>query len=336
MTRSLRWLPLLVGLAAFVWLCAQFGLGDVLLALRRVQPGYVLLYVGAAVAVLVGYSARWELVTRAVGARVPLRRLLAARLIGDAAGALLPGGKVGGDPVRAALVYADGVSGVRAGAGVAIDRVMELIGNSLCAITYVAVFSLTRAVGASQRGPLALLAAMLFPLLALVITVAMLWRGQRPFTPVFDGVAQRLRALQPIGAVVRRTEDQLIDFFRDHPLVFVAGLLASLLIELMTIVEYHVMLAAFGVALDVPTLLMVLLASGMARAVPTPAGLGALEAGQVTVVGLASGRPEVGFVVGVVLRLHETLWTLIGVGVLSFQGMSVARLRTLATRKAVA
>ena len=129
---------------------------------------------------------------------------------------------------------------------------------------------------------------------------------------------------------VRRVEDHLIDFFREHPRTLLIGVLASLLIEGGCILQYHVLLGAFGIALDLPTLLMVLFGSGVARAVPAPAGLGVLEATQVAVVGATAGRPDIGFIVGVILRLHETLLPAIGLLVLSYHGMSLARLRAAA------
>ena len=55
-----------------------------------------------------------------------------------------------------------------------------------------------------------------------------------------------------------------------------------------------------------------------------------LEAAQVAVVGAAAGRPDIGFVVGVIVRLHETLLLALGLLVLSYQGMSLARLRAAA------
>jgi len=336
MTQLLRALWLLVGIAALGWLCARFGLADVGAALNRVNLVDAGIYVCAAVAVLLGYSVRWQLVLRAMGARLPLGRLVAARLAGDAVGALVPGGKVGGDPVRVALIVGNQVTGVRASAGVAIDRVLELIGNCVCAIVCVSIFSLTRTVGTPQGTPLLLLGTMVVPLLALVVIVCTLRAGRRPFTPLFESLARAVPRVGGVLAVVRQTEDQLIEFFRDHPTAFVAGLLGSLLIELVVIVEYHFLLAAFGMALDLPTLLMTVLASGLSRVVPTPAGLGALEASEVTVLGLASGRPEVGFVVGMVMRLHETLWTTLGMLVLLVRGTSFARLRVLAARKAAA
>lgn len=325
---------LVLGLAAVVWLCTWFGLGDLFAAFHHVNSSYLFFYAWSALAVLLGYSVRWRLVARAMGTRVPLRRLVAARLGGDAVSALLPAGKIGGDPLRAALLYAGGVSGVRASAGVALDRVMEIIANALAGITYIIVFSLTRNAGA--RAPLLLVMMLLVPLLALLVTVVMLWVGEHPFTVVFRAVARLVPPLRGGLEALRQTEDQVIHFLRDSPIVFVSGLVGSLLIEAMIIVEYHCLLAAFGLAFDLPTLLIVLLASGLARAVPTPGGLGALEASQVTALGVTSGQPHIGFVVGMVLRLHETLWMLIGLLALSMQGMSFARLRVLATRKVAA
>ena len=116
-------------------------------------------------------------------------------------------------------------------------------------------------------------------------------------------------------------------FFQQHPAVFMQGLAASFVIEGLIICEYHFLLKAFGVLLDLPALLLTMVASGLSRAVPTPAGLGALEAGQVTAVGVATGQLSLGFVVGFVLRLHETLWTGIGVLALSFYGAGLARVR---------
>jgi uncharacterized protein (TIRG00374 family) len=336
MTLFSRALLLLLGLAMLAWLCVRFGLSDLGVALERVDVGDLLVYACAAVAVVLGYSLRWRLVLRATTTSPPLWRLVAARLAGDAVGALLPGGRVGGDPVRIALTAGDGRGGVRASAAVALDRVMELIGNSICAIVYVSIFSVMRAVGTTQGVPPVLVATVGLPLLALVATVAALRAGRRPFTPVMALAAHvlppRWRALD----AVRQTEDQLIGFFRDHALRFLVGILGSLLIELTIVIEYHFLLLAFGIVLDLPTLLMVLVASGMTRIVPTPGGVGALEAGEVAVLGLAGGRPDVGFLVGLVLRLHETLLTLIGVLLLVAQGMSFARLRVLAARKAVA
>ena len=80
---------------------------------------------------------------------------------------------------------------------------------------------------------------------------------------------------------------------------------------------------------------ILVLGGGMANVAPIPGGLGALEAAQVAIVGAAAGQPEVGFVVGVIVRLHTTLLLALGLGALTYQGVSLARLR-LAVQRASA
>jgi uncharacterized membrane protein YbhN (UPF0104 family) len=126
---------------------------------------------------------------------------------------------------------------------------------------------------------------------------------------------------------LRNTEEHLVRFFREHPGVFVRGLLLSLLVEAVIVAEYHFLLSAFAVDVRLPVLLLVLLGSGLAHVVPSPAGLGALEASQVAVLGLAQGAPADGLVVGIVLRLHETLWIVAGLTVLAWSGFARGVLR---------
>lgn len=330
-----RWLDIAAfsaGLAALGFLCWTFGLHDLLAAWRRLAPRSVVAYVGCGCIVRLGYSLRWRLVTATLGREPALTRLLLARLAGDAVGSVLPGGRIGGDPVRVALLCRDGMSAIAASAGVAVDRIMETLSNTVCAIAYVIIFSLARTGAASHGVALAVIPPMGFLLTAVGIPVVLLRRGIRPFEPVYRlaarwGTCPRSTWIKKL----RETEDLLMRFFADHPAAFAGGFVASLLIEGLIVVEYHFLLRAFGVRLDVPTLLMVLLATGLARVVPTPAALGALEAGQVTLLATTAGDPGLGFVIGMVIRLHETLWSAVGLALLSVQGVSMTRLRALAS-----
>lgn len=318
-----------VGLLALALLCWWFGIDELVRAVHRLDVGALLLYVALLVVVLLGYCLRWKAVTGALGSALPLGTLVTGRLAGDAVGTLIPSGKLAGEPVRVALVRAAGASGSEAAAGVALDRVLELIGNILCALAYVAIFAFTRALGAKHDRSGMLVAAMLVGLAALILPLLMLWRGKRPFAFLYGPRGRRiLSRVSPWLDGLQRSEDRLVDLFQHHPWIAPLGIVASLGIEAVIVVEYHFLLKAFGLDVDLPTLLLVLLGSGLARTAPSPAGLGALEAGQVTILGLASGAPETGFVVGMVLRLHETILIAAGLGALSFRGVSLARLRS--------
>ena len=331
---AIRALSVAAGLGALVLLYRTFGLDDVVAAFTRLRPPYLIAALALGCAVRLGYSLRWWCVARVLGDAPGLPRLVAARLAGDAIGAVVPSARVAGDPLRIALVYADGVDGARAGAGVAIDRVLEVVGSALCCIAYVAVFVSTHAL-AWSRASRVVLVSMGLLLGGLALLVGLLRRGRRPLSPLLRTILPARTMRRAWFAVLERAENDLIGFFHAGPSGFVWGVVGSLLIEALTVLEYHYLLTAFGLVIDLPTLLAMLVVSGLVRATPVPAALGALEAGQVALLGAASGRPDIGFVIGVVLRLHETWWTTVGFAALSARGLSLARLRVLTTGKAV-
>lgn len=327
MTRFFRGAPLLLGLVLVALLLWRFGLAELGLALRRLSPADLAVYLAFTVAVVLGYALRWQLVTRSVGREVPLPRLAGARLAGDAVGNLLPSARLAGEPVRVAIVHAGGVEATTATAGVAVDRLLETVSNIVCGLTYVSVFSLTHTHGSHQGSILILGGALLAAAAALAVPITMLWRGVPPLGWIYALVGGRVgRRMSTWLAALRRTEDHLLRFFRERPAVFFQGVLLSLFVESLTVCQYHFLLAAFGVHIDLPTLLLALLGTGVAHALPMPAALGTLEGAEVAVLTVAAGDPALGFLVGLILRLHDTLLTLTGLVALSAHGISLARL----------
>ncbi len=339
MTRYRRWpldsmglgLGLVAGAAAVALLAWQFGTTGIAAAISHARPQFLLAYLGCAWLVRLGHSLRWRLVARGLGENPLLSRLLRARLCGDAVGSLLPGGRLGGDPLRVALVYGDGLGGARAGASVVMDRVFETMGNIVCGITYTSVFSVAHTVAAPGNALGWVVGSLAVCLLALLLAVELLRRGFHLAEPLLALVARLPIPSRDRGlGALRRIEAHLIAFVSGHPGTCVRALAGSLVIEALVVFEAWLLLTAFDVHLDLPTLLMVLAASGLTRIVPTPGALGALEAGQVAVLSVAMGRPDVGFVVGVAMRMHDTLWSTLGFGVLAARGVSFAQVRALA------
>lgn len=318
------WLALLAGAGLFALLAWGFGLDGVLAALRRASPAGLATYALISGTVVLLLATRWQLVARAVGNDRPLARFAPARLAGDAVAALLPFARVGGDPLRAVLAREPGAPLAPATAGVAVDRLLELLGNMLAVITYVSVFALSRH-ASSAAAPVALGAVMVVLLVLLVAQLVALGRGHRPLA-VLDRLRRRVPRLGRWIAGLERVEAHLIAFFAARRRVFLAGCALALCTELLIVAQYHALLAAFGVRVELPVLLLVLLGGGLARAVPTPGALGALEGAQVLAVGAATGRAELGFVIGVLVRLHETVLLLAGLGALALLGG--ARLRS--------
>jgi len=73
----------------------------------------------------------------------------------------------------------------------------------------------------------------------------------------------------------------------------------------------------FGLSIPLSLLLLSSFGIGVARAVPVSAALGSLEATQVGIFTLGGRTLGLGLAVGLVLRLAETFWILIGLACLA-------------------
>jgi uncharacterized membrane protein YbhN (UPF0104 family) len=78
--------------------------------------------------------------------------------------------------------------------------------------------------------------------------------------------------------------------------------------------------------LSLPTLVGVMVGMGIAQLLPIPAALGSLEATEVGIVSLAGGGAPLGLAVGLLIRLRESLWIVVGLVTLYVEGVSWRRL----------
>lgn len=316
----------ILGLAGVLALTYRLAGAEVFLRLREIRPGWAAIYVVMACMVVAGHSLRWRVAAGALGGCPPFPRFIAGRLAGEAVAALLPATKVSGDPVRVALLAADGVSTSTAAASVAADRMLEMTSNLIAAAAFVGVFAFLHVAGV-ERGVLLTLGFVLVLVgLSLAVPVVLLWRGRRPLAPLYQA-ARRWRGTRAGTLIegVKRAEGKVMRLVREHPRTVVTGLLISVLVEVLVVIEYHALFAAFGVRLPLPVLLVALVASGFSRVVPSPGGVGVLEASQVGVITLTVGQATQGVVVGLLMRIHETLWMAIGLGVCVARGVSLRR-----------
>lgn len=302
---------LLAGSGLLALLLRQFGVGDTWTALRHVDVGHLAVYFLLAAGIVAACSVRSYLVARTSGVTPRFRRFVVARLAGDAAGALLPGGRVSGDPLRVALLYSHGAQGVQASSWIVVDRLLEVLGNTVAALLYLVAIAMRHSLGFLV--PLA--SALGAGLVGLAAVTLVLRSGRRPLSPFLAPLENRLPRLRVPLASLRAIEEQLGALVQQHAPVLLIGLLLSLAIEVGILVEYSFLFRSFGLELDLATLVLALLATGLARGLPMPGGIGALEAGQVAALSVGLGRPDLGFIAGIVVRLHETVW--FGIGALA-------------------
>ena len=298
----------LLGTVALVILVRRAGVAGIAARLRDLDPRWLALCAGIEAAIFSGYAIRWGRILAAAGARASFGRLLGARLAGISVGALAPGAKVGGEPLRALLLAEAGVSAGPAIASVVVDRGIELLANVAFAGGYCALFAMRDAEGARRVLPV-VLASGIGLLGAAIVLARRLGRGASLVPSRFLPVLERFGGTR---AALVETESALRKLLFDHlPLLFVA-LVSALFLNALVFAEYAALFAAFGARPSLPELAASLLGVGLAHALPVPGSIGALEVAQAALVGAAGGDASLAITAATAARLRDLAWTLPG------------------------
>jgi glycosyltransferase 2 family protein len=321
---SARVILLLLGLVVFVCLCRRLGLGELAEAVEHASPAGFVVFLAVSTAVFLTYALRWRIVLRAMDEAhepPPLLTLLSFRAAGHAVSTLLPSAQLGGEPVRALLLRRRGRDWTRAISSVAMDRVLDTSASAVAGPIYVAIFFLAH--GSARSTVPWILAVMAVGAAALgAFYVVVYRRGAALSLLVRRGLVTSVEG--SLEAIDRRFADFV------HTPSFPAGMALSLLAEALILAELWTLSRAFALPISLPTLAGVMVGMGVAQLAPVPAALGSLEATQVGVLTLAGGAASLGLAVGLLVRLREALWILVGLAVLYREGLSWRALESAA------
>ena len=126
-----------------------------------------------------------------------------------------------------------------------------------------------------------------------------------------------------VAEAAEQVTAELVARSRRMAVAFGVGILANLLV----ILEFVLLLNAFGLPSDTTAVVAAIFATGAAHMLPIPAGLGVLEGAQVWIFQMLGYPTEVGLAVGLAVRLRELLWMAPGVVYLLVGSLSGSLLR---------
>ena len=315
------------GFALFVLLVYRIGLDALAANLRLVGAG-ITLVIAQEILAYAANTLGWWAAFPPPRPALRFRSLLAARIAGDAVNYVTPTATLGGEVVRVGMLRGQAAT-IDIGASVAIAKIAQTLAQLLFVVAGLLVFVDTMPFAGAGR--LALIAA-LTALGLCVVVVAVARRGS-----LFVGVVRIADALQrrvlraswartldaerhiaTWDSHARRLDDAIA---RSHganggPLAlstafFLAGWAAG-------IVEIYLTLWLLGIApsLRLAATIEVLSVAIDASLFFMPAKLGTQEGGKVvifTLLGLDQGK---GLALGMVRRIREIVWTLVGLMIL--------------------
>lgn len=316
-TGVIVWINILLVVLAvilLVWALQSVPLKDVWRTLQHLtlaQIG-VLISLNAMIAFLLGV--RWWIILRAQGYTIPYPVIAGYRIAAFSISYFTPGPHLGGEPLQVILLARKyGVSIPDAAASVALDKLLDMLGNSTFLL--IGLWITLQTVGNLSFSPVQLVTGVLILMLIPIGFLAAYWGG---YHPIASGANLIVKRLPPHPAVVstlrtiESAEDVAADFCRRHPLALVQAAGFSLVIWLLLLLEYAIAVYFLtGTAMPVQVINL-MTATRIAILLPSPGGLGTIEASQVLMSQALGLSPAVGLGLSALIRFRDVTFGLVG------------------------
>ncbi len=304
----------LAGLLILWWILRGISLQELFGVLDNLRAYQLFILVALNAGIFALFALRWWLILKVLGYRLPFRRVLTYRLTAFGITYFTPGPQFGGEPYQIWVVHRrHGVPLPAALSAISLDKMLELMANfSFLMIGLVALMWQGLLPG-SRGACLLVLAGLAVTLLGAYLGA--LSAGRQPVYWLFDRLQRQFATggwLGRLRPTVQAAEEALMLFCRSRPraLAGLAVLAVGAWIALGA--EYWLALEFLGAGLGLAEVIMLMTAARLAFLLPMPAGLGALEAGQVLVVSALGGVPAIGLGMSLLIRARDVVFGLAG------------------------
>jgi uncharacterized protein (TIRG00374 family) len=309
-----KFLLLWLAIPLLWWSFRDIPLAEIFVTLQQISPEAML-----GLGVLNGLiflllSSRWWLVMRALGSGLPFLSLAAYRLAAFGITYFTPGPQFGGEPMQVHLAQRrHNLSGSVALAGVSLDKLVELLANFSFLVLGLILVIRSQLLNSESSN---LLLSFGLGMLALPVAyLSLLWLGHTPFSTLLNRLpisAGRLTLFNRVKQPLSAAEKHVSGFIRQKPQALAAALGLSLLSWLLMVAEYGLALRVLGIQLEPAQVMIALTAARIAFLLPIPAGLGALEAGQVAAMQMLGVEPALGISISLLIRARDLSLGILG------------------------
>lgn len=285
--RSL-WLLVLAILLFFAF--RNTPLTDIWNTLKGLHPEQIAIILTVNAIVILLITLRWWIIVRAENPSVPFLPLIGYRLSVFGLSYFTPGPQVGGEPLQVLyLQRRHGLTYARATSTVIMDKLVEFLGNAI--LIGVGVLTIIKVGVISNNGDSFILSLIGLAVLMMwpIVHIILLYKGRYPFSRFLRGLPFIPQGNNTVRLIII-SERMAAAFCRTHMRFLVASGMASILSISGMVFEYFLMVTFLGMKLNGLQVFAGFTAMQISFLFPLPAGLGALEASQVLVLG-AFGQP---------------------------------------------
>ena len=305
---------LVVGAIILYWLVEQTGWQNLVdnLALFGLLP--LLGFIAISLLNFCLYTWRWKIILDDIvptKQRLSFSRLFMHRMSGFAAGYLTPAAQVAGEPLRVALVKADGVPLQAATSSVVLDLAFEITSFVVYVLAGLALaFSQGIGVGEGLIWPLVFVLILLSLLISFFVFTA---SGAGFFHRLIGGLGgRRFEVTRKLEVWLAETEKLMTQFFVGKSLKVFFIVLLSFVMTAFRAVEVMFVVYFFGSLLSISDAFLLSTIPGISLLLPIPGGLGVFEGSNAAMFALLGiGINPVAFTM--IIRARDLLFIATGV-----------------------
>ncbi len=315
-------IAVIIGILGLAIILSKVPLLDVILSYRHASLKYIIGFILMSVVMHSAVTYRWHIINRSMNIRISFFRTVLYRLAGWGVSFFTPAAKLGGEPLRAALLKKHDVDFPKALSSVVIDKSIDVSSAILFFAIGAVILIANAALPDNARFMLILIA--MFAFLAVGYFYYNTLKGNNILGKLIRFLRlDRIKKIRQSERKLEKFEQNVISFYKHDKKTFLGAILVTALSWAGMFFEYKFALLLIGFDATPLQIFMVFSFVGAAYVFPIPMAVGSLEAGQVSVFAILGMKSAVGVALSLLIRTRDTLIALSGLVLLSYFGLNV-------------
>ncbi len=317
--KTVIWISFIVGLLAFIYAMWEFSFDDILNNHYGTLE-MVFLYILVVLIIQVLLTYRWKIILNSQGIQMNIFELNNIRMAGQAISFLTPAARLGGEPVKAAilakkkkLTYKKSLSSI------VIDKSLDISSSGIFFVLGIFLLLLTFSVNPQTYTVLVPVAAGILAII-FVFNYYMI-KGRTLLERIISILG--LNKITKVYDYIVKIEEPMIFFYKKDFRKFLKATLISATTWFFMFIEYSILARIVGVNIGIVEVFVIVSVIGLAYIVPIPMALGALELGQVGVFRFLGLGASAGIALALIVRIKDIVLSIIGLFLVGFYGVKL-------------
>ncbi len=314
-------IPILVGVILFWLVFKNINLQDFFDILKNANIWYLILYFVLSVFIILCSVFRWNLILLSQKHKIKFIYLVKSYLAGYGVSYITPSAKLGGEPVRAALLKRYGLKTHESLSTIIIDKSLELSGSALFFVVGAVILVLNYALPDNLKFLIVVVSIIFLGLIGFGIYQIINEKGFIMTIYKFF----RLHKLKKFGNVTKKLidiEKLITKFYKKDKRHFFSALFVMAIAWGLMFAEFKLAMLIFGFDANMLQIFLTFSVVGASYLIPVPFAMGTLEGGQVALFNTIGLNSAIGFGVGLLTRVRDSITAAIGLMIAAYYGVA--------------